>query len=573
MRGTPPRTATATLHAGAGARAPFDPRAILTSIGEVVYDWDLASDVISWGANAADVLGVADMAALSSGAEFALRVEPGSGPTRQEVFQQPGPTDCGNGVPYATAYLLRTKGGSSLRIEDTGRWFAGPDGCAAFAHGVLRVNRFAGDQDTKDTAPGSRERFDFLRRMNQDVVDASRSKQALSLLVLAINDIGRLNEDLGYDGADAVIAEVTNRIRSVMRSRDRMMRYSGNRFALSLRSCPPDQIEAAAKRVKHAIESEPVMTGGGPLVVAMRIGGATAPDHASDGHILLRRAEEALAVAKRSVSAALVVYNPIAMRPKKPALASTAGFDLLDALNARRLTFAAQPVVDSHSRQPVFREALLRVRGLDGRIMTATEVLPAVERSGLMPLIDLRMLELVADRLADHPDEHLALNISPLTVESPEWLDSLAGHLGARPGIASRLIVEVTETAAVNDPHAVRARLDAMKALGVAIAIDDFGAGHTSFKHLRSFPVDILKIDGVFVQNLCRSSDDRFFVRALVDLAHHLGIATVAEWVEDEETARLLAEWGIEYLQGDHCGVPVLVDGEASDKQLRAAVA
>ena len=121
------------------------------------------------------------------------------------------------------------------------------------------------------------------------------------------------------------------------------------------------------------------------------------------------------------------------------------------------------------------------------------------------------------------------------------------------------MIIELTETAAVRDPQTIRARLDAVKAVGVGVAIDDFGAGHTSFKHLRSFPVDLLKIDGAFVQNLSRSTDDRFFVRALIDLAHHLGIATVAEWVEDEETARLLAGWGVDYLQGDHCGRPAMV--------------
>ena len=125
MRGTPARTATAALDASAGARAPFDPRAILTSIGEVVYDWDLATDVISWGANAADVLGSADLTALSSGAEFALRVAPGSGPTRQEVFLQPRLTDRRNGVPYATAYVLQLKDIPAVRIADTGRWFRG----------------------------------------------------------------------------------------------------------------------------------------------------------------------------------------------------------------------------------------------------------------------------------------------------------------------------------------------------------------------------------------------------------------------------------------------------------------
>lgn len=104
----------------------------------------------------------------------------------------------------------------------------------------------------------------------------------------------------------------------------------------------------------------------------------------------------------------------------------------------------------------------------------------------------------------------------------------------------------------------MRARLDCMKALGVAIGIDDFGAGHTSFRHLRNFPIDIIKIDGAFVQNLAQSSDDRFFVRTLVDLAQHMGVAIVAEWVESEETARLLAEWGVDYLQGDYFGRPVV---------------
>jgi EAL domain-containing protein (putative c-di-GMP-specific phosphodiesterase class I) len=120
-----------------------------------------------------------------------------------------------------------------------------------------------------------------------------------------------------------------------------------------------------------------------------------------------------------------------------------------------------------------------------------------------------------------------------------------------------------------------------MKALGVSIAIDDFGAGHTSFKHLRSFPVDMLKIDGAFVQNLARSSDDRFFVRTLIDLAHHLDIPTVAEWVEDEESAQMLAEWGVTYLQGDHCGKPemlpcvgsrVAIEGDAGAGALKGPV-
>jgi len=120
--------------------------------------------------------------------------------------------------------------------------------------------------------------------------------------------------------------------------------------------------------------------------------------------------------------------------------------------------------------------------------------------------------------------------------------------------VAARLTIEITETCAIADLEATRRAIIAMKDCGVKVAMDDFGAGHTSFRNLRNLRIDLLKIDGAFVQNLARSEDDRFFVRTLVDLAHHLGIPTVAEWVEDAESAALLSSWGVDYLQGHYFG-------------------
>jgi EAL domain-containing protein (putative c-di-GMP-specific phosphodiesterase class I) len=340
------------------------------------------------------------------------------------------------------------------------------------------------------------------------------------------------------------------------------VRYSGNRIAIALLSCALDQVESAVARLTSVVEAEPVVTPRGATTVRLCIGAACAPDHAADAPALLRRAEEALAAAGRYARHS-VTYSPALSRDAARAGRETAAIDIVDALNTRRLLMARQPVVEARSRAVAFSEGLARLRTLDGRIVNAGDLLPAVERAGLVPLVDTRMLEIAAQHLAAHPEERLSINVSPYTIETSEWLNTLAAHLGARPGIASRLIIEVTETAAFHEPETTRARLDAMKALGVAIAIDDFGTGHTSFKHLRSFPVDILKIDGAFVQNLSRSSDDRFFVRTLIDLAHHLNITTVAEWVEDEETAHMLAEWGIDFLQGDYCGAPVLIGGDA----------
>ncbi len=567
---------TSPLGAGAfgsdGERGPLDPRAILTSIGEVVYDWDLASDVISWGLNASDVLGMSDLATLSSGRAFALAVEPGSGSTRYDaIFGNQG-SDSGSGVSFRARYGIRLPTGRLVMVEDTGRWYADADGRPAFAHGVVRIDRTAtSEESTTGSGETLRERSGFITAIAPEVADACRQKRAVTVFVAAIDDLGRINDEIGFECADAVINEVMRRLGSVMRRRDRLSRYAGNRFAIALLSCTGEQAEIAARRMAAAVQAEPVTTPRGPVGVRLRVGAAAAPEHATDAPRLLRRAEEALAALKRMPAGPTYrLYDASLAAETRRVTRGTPAFDVLDALNDRRVVFARQPIVDAASRGTVFHEALVRIRNPDGTLVGAGDIMGVVERSGIVPLVDTRMVELTTDWLAANPDERLSINVSPLTLESPDWLAALAAHLGAKPGVASRLIVEITETAAVRNAEATRGRLDALKALGVALAIDDFGAGHTSFKHLRNFPVDILKIDGAFIQNLSRSTDDRFFVRTLVDLAHHLGISTVAEWVEDEETALMLAGWGIDYLQGDHCGRP-MVDEAAPDRRAQVA--
>ena len=171
-----------------------------------------------------------------------------------------------------------------------------------------------------------------------------------------------------------------------------------------------------------------------------------------------------------------------------------------------------------------------------------------------MQLLDQRVLELSLQKLADNPGLHLSINVSSATAHDPEWLPRAQAALGAHPGVADRLIVEITETCAIEDIEAARRVIANIKSLGAKVAMDDFGAGHTSFRNLRLLNVDLLKIDGAFVQNVATSPDDRFFVRTLIDLARHLGIPTVAEWVENQETVSLLKEWGVDYFQGAFFG-------------------
>jgi EAL domain-containing protein (putative c-di-GMP-specific phosphodiesterase class I) len=165
-------------------------------------------------------------------------------------------------------------------------------------------------------------------------------------------------------------------------------------------------------------------------------------------------------------------------------------------------------------------------------------------------MLDHRVLELLISEMAAVPALHASVNVSPTSTTDPDWWSALAALLRANAGLAERLTVEITEMAAIHDVDDTRGFVTRVKDLGCKIAIDDFGAGYTSFRNLRKLGVDILKIDGAFVQNVTRSEDDRAFVRTLIDLAKRLGLTTVAEWVQDEVAAQLLAEWGCDNLQG-----------------------
>jgi EAL domain-containing protein (putative c-di-GMP-specific phosphodiesterase class I) len=160
------------------------------------------------------------------------------------------------------------------------------------------------------------------------------------------------------------------------------------------------------------------------------------------------------------------------------------------------------------------------------------------------------VIELATAELAAAPSLRASLNVSPDSLVDPDWWSALGAQLRANPGVAQRMTLEITETTAIQNIDETAGFVSRAKDLGCRIAIDDFGAGYTSFRNLRRLGVDMIKIDGAFVQNLPRSQDDRAFVRTLVDLGRSLGLTTVAEWVQDEAGAEVLAEWGCDYLQG-----------------------
>lgn len=174
----------------------------------------------------------------------------------------------------------------------------------------------------------------------------------------------------------------------------------------------------------------------------------------------------------------------------------------------------------------------------------------------LMRLIDRKVLGLGLDTLERNPDIQLSINVSGLTAVDPIWLRELEDRLEGRRDIASRLILEITETVALDDIDDSSRFVDSLNKFGCRVALDDFGAGSTSFRHLRALNVAMVKIDGSFVRDLTTNDENLLFVRTLANLAKGIGLESVAEWVETEAEAELLRSEGLDYLQGWHCGRP-----------------
>ena len=223
-----------------------------------------------------------------------------------------------------------------------------------------------------------------------------------------------------------------------------------------------------------------------------------------------------------------------------------------------RVILAYQPIVDATTHEVDHYECLLRLRRRDGQIATAGQFVPLVEQSGLMRLVDRRALELAVEELCGHPRVHLAVNISGHTAADRGWLRMLTAMVRGMPELAERLTVEITETVALQDIEDTARFVAKLRDLGCRVALDDFGAGYTSFRNLKALDVDCVKIDGSFVKGLSDNIDNQLFVRTLLGLAEGLGLKTVAECVETAADAALLARRGVRYLQGWHFGKPVI---------------
>lgn len=543
---------------------------VISAVDETAYVWDCVSDRIEWESNAVDILSVADIKKIATGEAYHSLVAPEHVARRQEVFSRTVAAEQGRGVAYRVQYRLHSgnsRGSPALRLEEYGRWWPDQDGCPVRARGVVRIiNEHYLEEQRKlfhtdyDELTGQLSRIRLTEGLQAVLERAEQEGRRCGLLICSVNNLAVINETFGYHTGDEAIAEVGRRIKDKLRGGDILGRYSSNKFGVVLQDCGTGAMRIAAERFMKAVREATIRTSSNQLSVTISIGGVSLPDQAASAQQAMSLALNALDRAKTKRFDCFMPYETssgtMTIRQRNIAIAD----NVIDAIDEKRMRLVLQPMIGAKSGKPELYECLLRMERPDGSLVSAGEFIPVAEQLGLSRLIDRRTLELAVALLERYADIKLSLNVSGLTCSDHEWLMTLQRLTGGRRELLTRLTIEITETAAIEDLDQSINFVDTLKEMGCRVAIDDFGAGYTSFKNLKLLNVDMVKIDGVFVKNLAADTSDQIFIKTMVELANTFGMETVAEWVGDQQSVEYLTNAGITYLQGFYYGLPIEAD-------------
>ncbi|MEL7028230.1 MAG: bifunctional diguanylate cyclase/phosphodiesterase [Pseudomonadota bacterium] len=512
-----------------------------------------------WAA-AARLLNLAPAQPLDAMTAFRRTLTADSAALREREAFDPGEGE----AVYCIQYEMLDAAGAAFWVEERGRWAPNPSGARALT-AALRViddqrRREAHLQSLADVddLTGHFSRAKLRRELDAWTADPSSREGAPAYLVAGIDDLGAINTDFGFDVADEVICNIASRIESILGAADCLGRSAGNKFGLLLSQSSTGELAERAREIISVVRSSLIDTSAGGIAASISLGAVILDDDVASSEAAMARAEAALDEARRAGRASWAVFSERTDRIGSRRRNSHLTDEILSALNERRVRIAFQPIVADVGETPRRFECLVRLVREDGAVAPAGEIIGAAERLGLVHLLDRRVLELATQVLQTTPDIRLNLNVSWETVKDPVWMDGYLAHLRAHQTVAPRLTVELTETSAVDAVEISCEFVSMIKEIGCSFAIDDFGAGYTSFRNLKAMDIDVLKIDGSFVTGVSESRDNQLFVRTLLDLARNFGVATVAEWVDNPSDAMLLKGLGVDYLQGFFIGKPEL---------------
>ncbi|MCE9522176.1 MAG: bifunctional diguanylate cyclase/phosphodiesterase [Alphaproteobacteria bacterium] len=534
-------------------------RLALAAAGDVVYDWTPGDGVMQWTGEPSTHLGFGEASQYASDNGFHALIDEAAAEARLRLVLSP-PAD---GGAFHLEYSLKT-GGAPIWVEERGVCLLAADGQAERIVGLVRniTERKLREAHLSwaasyDEMTGHLNRLRLREKLAEHLeMKPTVERKPAVYCVVAIDDLAVVNETYGFDTADEVIVAVGRRLGEAAGAKCVVGRTAGNKFGLILDGCTSSEMAERMAALRAAARARVVPTHGGAVSVSVSVGAVALPQDARNSQEAMARAEEALDRAKVHGRDNFAAYSHSPQRESLRKRTVSIGDQIVTALAENRIVLAYQAIVDAKSGEAVSHECLVRIARPEGQIIAAGDFVPVAEQLGLIRRLDRRVLELTVEALHKHRGASLSLNVSGMTASDRPTLESYVAYLEAHADVAPRMVVELTETAALIDIEESMRFVSRVRALGAKVAIDDFGAGYTSFRNLQSLHVDMVKIDGSFVKGLADSRDNQIFVRTLVDLAKNFKLETVAEWVAEAREADILKAFGVDYLQGFYYGKP-----------------
>lgn len=413
-----------------------------------------------------------------------------------------------------------------------------------------------------DALTGLPNRLLLIDRIEHAVARAQRNNKMVGLLLLDLDGFKLINNTLGHEVGDDLLAEVAMRLTGQVSKLDTVARLGGDEFIVLLESIESPAVAAITAQAINEILTVPLVVGEQELRITGSIGIALCPEDGKSIGRLMKRADTAMYKAKEAgrnqykfyqedmedaVSERLIVSN-----------------ELYQALENDEFVVHYQPQVEAATGLIVGMEALVRWQH-DGRIIPPAGFLAVAEENGLIVPISERVLEKACEQITMWRGQgltvpHVAVNLSTKNFKDCELLEKVKKLLEKFKLNGSDIVVEITETTAMDSPNDIIPILNEFKSLGIGIAVDDFGTGYSSLSYLKRFPVDTLKIDRAFIKDLAIDTDDERIVMAIMSLGKVFSMKVVAEGVETIEQASLLLSHNCDIIQGYLFSKPVNAD-------------
>jgi diguanylate cyclase len=394
-------------------------------------------------------------------------------------------------------------------------------------------------------------------RLERGVAAARSGKQHLTLLLLDLDRFKEVNDRFGHHAGDELLRQVATRLVGALQPADLVARLGGDEFAVVLLHAQTDVAIGVAETLLQVLKS-PLIIDGHTVVIGASIGITMWQPPDTDVSTLLHQADVAMYVAKRS-GRGYAVYAPEQDEHSRDRLARVAELRGAIARGALRLHF--QPVASLHTRAISHVEALVRWEHPTRGLLPPSQFVPLAEQTGLVVALDRWVLGAALEQCRAWSDAGhsipVAVNLSAHSLHDPDLPVHVASEL-ARTAVSARsLLLELTETTVMVDPERAARTLSCLRDQGIRVAIDDFGMGNAGFNYLRNLPADQLKIDRGFVRSMLSNTADAAIVRAMLDLAHGLGLQVVGEGVENAAIWTDLERMGCDLAQGSYFCSPV----------------